>query len=327
MSMETTILTRLSAAFLLFAAVTVPLRADAGPGHSKMHPKGEDAGAPQAQDAKEMSMQDMVKNAPELHVLHMAGEQSMRAQRISMYALLVALHIEPKENLARLREVRETFERIRIGLRAGDDHLGLPATTESAILVHLDNVDGVWAQLDPLVKDVLASGKARKDQIEAFATLIPRLNASLEKMIASYEYYSYEGRRFSVLLSTFSVAESQQRRIPQMASALLLSAYGHEVEKNKKELKATYQEFERALKGLIEGDPELKTLAAPTEEIRMGYHAVEQLWQEFQPLLAKDFGSADDNREAVAQLAQRVLPLTEKFHEAFDATVNLYHAL
>ncbi len=318
---------RLFAAFLVFAVATVPLRAVADAGHSKMHPGPKQGAAVEKRNAKEMKMQEMVQKAPRLHILHLAGEQSMYAQQMSMYALLAALRVEPRENLARLRAVRDTFERVRIGLRAGDDGLGLPATTESGILVHLDSVDGLWSQLDPVVEEVLESGKVREDQIESFATLIPQLHEALDKIIASYEYYAYGGRRFSILLSTIAVAEGQQTRIPKMTTEFLFSAYGHEVAKNKRKLSDTYTEFDRALKGLMEGDPDLRVLAAPTEEIKVGYQTVQQLWQRFQPLMNGDLGSGKGDRQAIAQLAQRVLPLADEFHEVFHETLNLYHDL
>jgi hypothetical protein len=121
---------------------------------------------------------------------------------------------------------------------------------------------GFWSWLDAIVKDVLGSGKVRKDHVKAFAALMPRLPAALAKMTGSDEYYAFRGRRFSVRLSTFAVVESQQTRIPKMTTALMFSGFSHELERYKKQPTATYAEFDCALKGLMLGDPELRVLAA-----------------------------------------------------------------
>ena len=302
---------------LVMAALPVPAVADAGHGQKDMK---------QAKSDSEM-MKTMMRDAPMLHILHLAGEESVLAQQMTMYALLIAFGVDRQDNLTRLRAARETFERVRVGLRVGDEALGLPETTRPEILVSLAKLDGVWPRFDAVVRGILKSGDVQADQVAALAALNPKLIDALDEMVSAYEYYAYGGQYFSVLLTTIALAESQQMLIPKMATEYLLSAYGHEAAKNRAGLAKTHSEFARALKGLMEGDPELRVLPAPTPEIEIGYIAIQKLWAEFQPLMQRAAELGQGDRESAARVADRVLPMTERFHEVFHETVSLYHQL
>ena len=100
-------------------------------------------------------------------------------------------------------------------------------------------------------------------------------------------------------------------------------AYGYEVEKNRRHLQETVQQFDRTLRGLIDGNIELLLLPAPTPEIRGQLRKVERLWDEFQPLMLTAFETDKIGTELITQVAQENMSLLREM----NAVVDMYAAL
>ncbi len=81
--------------------------------------------------------------------INLSGKQRMLTQKMSKEFLLVAYDHEKSENKLNLLETFTLFERTLQGLKVGDNTLGLPATTDTAILNQLDKVSGLWDKAKP----------------------------------------------------------------------------------------------------------------------------------------------------------------------------------
>jgi len=81
-------------------------------------------------------------------VINLSGKQRMLTQKMSKEVLLVALDVNKDENLTNLRATRDLFDKTLVGLRDGDEELGLPHTKKPKILKALKKVEDLWEEFD-----------------------------------------------------------------------------------------------------------------------------------------------------------------------------------
>jgi hypothetical protein len=293
----------------------------AAAGHNQ--PKKEAEPAVEAGDHGAAPEMHGLGEAAQLHIVHMAGRSRSMTQHIVMEFLLAAVGVHTAEKLRDLEEAREHCRRIIAGLRKGDERLALPGTKNPEILDDLSKVDTLWARFESAVGDSIAAGEVSADQVRAVADLSGPLAVALGGMVDAFEYYAYGGRTFSVLGRTVAAVERQNARVHQMAKEYLLIAYGHEVERNKIRLSESAAMFERTLKGLVSGDPELRLLPAPSAELQVQYKVVRNIWGEFLPLIK----AAAKDGHAEPEIADGVAHKAANLAAAVGEAAELYHQL
>ncbi len=274
--------------------------------------------------AKSPAMAGMQHAASTVHIMHMVGELDVMANEMIIHSLFVALALAPKENLQELQQARDQFNRVAAALRAGDDALALPATTDENILRKLDEVDRAWADFEPGIASILRSGAVSSEQVTFISRSSRRLLAAVAATVDAYEYYAFGGRAFSALTGTVKVAEQQQGLLKKMIVEYLLIAYGYRPETNRLRLDGSQQTFDRVLKGLSQGDSEIRVLPPPSSAIEKQYRVVQQMWQDLRPRLNTSGNVAGRaSSEEVQDVAFRGLYLAD----AMSEVVRMYHEL
>jgi hypothetical protein len=253
----------------------------------------------------------------------MAGETRVMAQNMVMEVLLAALGSETERRLQELKDVRARCAAILRSLRHGDESLALAATTNPKVLENLDKVDYFWTKFDAVIQASTDVGLVTAEQVRTVATVSQPLVNAMDKMVASYEYFAYGGRTFSVLSRTVSAAEAQGALVHRMTREYLLVVYGHEVGRNRIRLAESTALFDRTLKGLISGDTELQVLPAPSQALKEQFKAVRSVWDEYLPLVTGATGSAGANPEKLERVARQGRRLAAEV----SAAVELYHKL
>ena len=119
--------------------------------------------------------------------LNLSGKQRMLTQKMSKEFLLIAYGHDVDNNKLNLLETFTLFERTLGGLKDGDDTLGLPATSDTAIRAQLDVVKGLWDDAKPVFEAASASGSASADQISTVAKANLPLLKEMNKAVGMYE--------------------------------------------------------------------------------------------------------------------------------------------
>jgi len=132
--------------------------------------------------AKEVGMKSGV-------VINLAGKQRMLTQKMSKEMLLVALKHDTQENRDNLKRTASLFDRTLKGLRDGDTDMGLPPTSDDAIVSQLDKIRGLWAEFKPLVDGVtdIDAGDVAASDIEKMAKLNLPLLVEMNRAVKMYE--------------------------------------------------------------------------------------------------------------------------------------------
>ncbi len=242
-------------------------------------------------------------------VINLAGKQRMLTQKMSKEILLIAKGIDAAGNEKRLRDTAALFDKTLKGLIHGDASLGLPATTDAAILAQLDKVARLWAGFQPNVEAAL-NGRIDRQVLKNVAAgnlpLLKNMNAAVQM------YARMSGSTLDpAMAKTINLAGKQRMLTQKMTKELLLIANGIDVEANRANLKSTVDLFERTLKGLRDGDAALGLPGTRDPAIRAQLDVVRKLWAEYKPVL----DAVDTSPRGLALAARLNLPLLKEMNK------------
>ena len=243
-------------------------------------------------------------------VINLAGKQRMLTQKMSKEILLIAKGIDVDANRANLKKTADLFDKTLKGLVDGDASLGLPKTTDAAILAQLGKVSELWAAFKPNV-DAAIAGAPGKAVLEKVAAQNLPLLKNMNKAVQMYAKMS--GSNLDpAMATTINLAGKQRMLTQKMTKELLLIANGIDVDANKANLRKTVGLFERTLKGLFDGDADLGLPGTKNAAIRAQLEVVQGLWNEYKPVLDK----ADTSAAGLAKAAKLNIPLLKEMNKA-----------
>jgi nitrate/nitrite-specific signal transduction histidine kinase len=249
-------------------------------------------------------------------VINLAGKQRMLTQKMSKEILLVAKGIEADANKANLEKTAALFDKTLNGLINGDKGLGLPKTEDPAILAQLEKVKALWQGFKKNVDAVLGGdtdSKVLEDVAKQNVPLLKEMNKAVQM------YAKAGGSELSPeMATTINLAGKQRMLTQKMTKELLLVANGIDPDTNKTALKKTVALFDRTLKGLLEGDPDLDLSGTQDPAIRKQLGVVQGLWAEYKPVL----DAVDVSDAGLAKAARLNLPLLKEMNKA----VKMYEA-
>ena len=243
-------------------------------------------------------------------VINLAGKQRMLTQKMSKEVLLIAKGVDADANKASLQKTASLFDKTLKGLVDGDADLGLPKTTDAAILTQLGVISGLWAEFKPGV-DAAAGGTTDKSVLEKVAAQNLPLLKNMNKAVQMYAKMSGSDLD-PAMATTINLAGKQRMLTQKMTKELLLVANGIDADANGANLQKTAGLFERTLKGLFDGDAELGLPGTKDAGIRAQLETVKGLWADYKPVLDK----ADTSAEGLAKAAKLNLPLLKEMNKA-----------
>jgi len=233
-------------------------------------------------------------------VINLAGKQRMLTQKMSKEALFVAKGIDADANKANLAKTVALFDKTLKGLIGGDATLGLPKTTNEAILKQLEVVSGLWGPFKASIEKGDLAGISKQN--------IPLLK-NMNKAVQMYAKAS--GSKLDpAMAQTINLAGRQRMLTQKMTKELLLAANGIEAEANKANAKKTFTLFKTTLADL--------TAKAPNAEIKTQLGVVKTLMDTYQPII-----ESGDTSEAALKKAEA---LNMKLLKNSNKAVKMYEA-
>lgn len=245
------------------------------------------------------------------------GELPDQVQRISTAAMMMALGVDGAEHLGGIEKSRDFFLRVLKILNEGDAQHGIPPATAPKVLEALNKLEGLWLSYDAMIGKGLEAGGFGTEDLLVIARLAAPLSAATNDVADAYGEVHSKVMLRSILVPVTEESERQSVRIQEMFRDYLLIAYGHEVDKRRQSLAASIADFERVLTGLIQGDPELRLLAAVNAEIGGQLRQVQRVWKGLRPHMTAAVGGEVD-RAKLLRVAGLVDELYHEMHEVAD---------
>ena len=256
--------------------------------------------------------------------VNMAGQQRTLAQQIGKEAILVAMGINKETNLERLQSSHAMFRRISKGLREGDAELGLKPLADPELIRHVDRVDQIWSSVEQLLAKGVVGDEMTAEEVVAVAEMTEPLYSVVDELVKALRLEAQKGMIvFSINLLAIDYSTRQSMLSQKLAKEFLLVAYGHSVEKNRKALARSSSHFDRVLKGLLDGDLQLRLRQAPTPAIRIELQKALQIWTDFVPIVE---GVANGEQVDDGQLGQ-ISDLNLTLLQTIDSATELFEAL
>ncbi len=258
------------------------------------------------------------------HAVNMAGQQRTLAQQIGKEAILVAMGIDKATNLKRLQASHAMFQRISKGLRNGDDELRLKPLSDPELIRHVDRVEQIWASVAQLLARGVAGDEMSAEEVVAVAEMTEPLYSVVDELVKALRQEAQKGMIvFSINLLAIDYSTRQSMLSQKLAKEFLLVAYGHSVEKNRKALARSSSHFDRVLKGLLDGDLQLRLRQAPTPAIRIELQKAMKIWTNVVPIVEGVANGQDVNDGQLGQISDLNLSLLQ----TIDSATELFEAL
>lgn len=240
--------------------------------------------------------------------INLAGKQRMLSQKMTKEAFLVKAGIDKAENLKKLQNSRDLFHKTLNGLMKGDSDLKLKACKDSKVQNQLKIVKKLWKSFDLNVQKVL-SAKATKDTYEQLQlrnlTLLKEMNSAV------YMYVQQSKDGVSKRAQAINLSGKERMLTQKMAKDLLLISQKFNVEKNSKDLKKTWQLFERILVGLQKGDKSLNLEGTKLPKIKKQLKVGAKLWSEIKPTFKKSIKDKRVLKSTISKLDMLLIEMNK----------------
>ena len=185
-------------------------------------------------------------------IINLSGKQRMLTQKMSKELLLIAASSEIRQLNTQdiygdLLESSELFEQTLIGLRDGDDELGLRPAKSDAIKAKIDKTMAMWKQFKPNI-DLVLTTTDTKNYIEVASQSLPLLSEMNNTVqLIEKDAISESGQIDGIIIN---YAGRERMLIQKMAKEALLVYLKSE---NRNALFRSMWMFEETLMALING--------------------------------------------------------------------------
>lgn len=219
--------------------------------------------------------------------------------------------------IADLEVQRQGFSELLQSLHALDQAPESRSSSNPEIARLLAAVDEAWPALESKISDAISWGHMTHYEVLQFDTAARDLDRILANLQLTYRQAAADFGVHSVVLNAIAVAEEQRILSEEISRTFFMLAYGVNAPQNRERLAAAIEQFDRDLRGLVEGNPEIGLIPAPTAGIRADLDAARNVWTSLRGSLAiESVGTAAD-AAAIAQVSE----LSDRLYEHLDAAV------
>ncbi len=119
--------------------------------------------------------------------VNLAGRQRMLSQKMTKEFLLIALGVDDTGNRSKLSATYQLFDKTHLGLKSGDEELGLVKSDNPKIAGFLSKVDRVWQHFLPRMESVSQGSKPLQEDLNIVANYNLQLLINCNEAVKLYE--------------------------------------------------------------------------------------------------------------------------------------------
>lgn len=226
-------------------------------------------------------------------------------------------------SIADLEVQRREFTELLRSLHRQDQSPDSRSSSNPEIARLLTAADEAWPALDSRIGDAISWGHMTHYEVLQFDSAARELDHVLANLQLTYRQAAADFGVHSVILNAIAVAEEQRVLSQEISKTFFMLSYGVNVPQNRERLAAAIEQFDRDMRGLVEGNPEVGLIPAPTASIRIDLIAAQTIWGRLKGSLGVESVGTTVDASAIAEVSE----LSDRLYEHLDAAVGGFKSL
>ncbi len=252
--------------------------------------------------------------------INLAGKQRMLIQKMTKEALLIHIGLDKEKSIENLKESSSLFDKTLKGLINGDKSLSLVKIENKDISKQLDVVNRLWRPFYREIKKIL-SNRADESSYEFLEKNNMSLLKEMNRAVELYSSLDREDGKFK-LANDINLAGKERMLTQRMAKDILAIKNNLNVQKYIKDFKESRSLFSKILKGLQNGDKDLKLVGTDIPNIVNQLKIVDKSWKDMQPILDNALKGKDI--EKAIEMLDNLLIEMNRCVTLYTKSVNRY---
>jgi len=251
--------------------------------------------------------------------IDLAGKQRMLTQKMSKEAMLIKIGIDVDGSVSKLKKSSALFDKTLKGLMNGDKELGLVATDNKEIQAKLKEVEKLWIPFYKKIKDIYSFNDITDDTFKYIEENNLKLLKSMNEAVGMYAKLGDSGTSKLKMANDINLAGKQRMLTQKIGKDLLFYQSDLNAKKALTSLKEAISLFDKTMKGLKNGDKELKLNGTNLPKILKQLDVADKKWQECKPLIKKAIKNISDQA-----LTTKTIACLDESKNEMNKAVGLY---
>ena len=252
--------------------------------------------------------------------INLSGKQRMLIQKMTKEALLIHIGLDKEKSIENLKESSSLFDKTLQGLINGDKSLSLVKIENKDISKQLDVVNRLWKPFYREIKKIL-SNRADESSYEFLEKNNMSLLKEMNRAVELYSSLNREESKFK-LANDINLAGKERMLTQRMAKDILAIKNNLNIQKYIKDFKESRSLFSKILKGLQNGDKDLKLVGTDIPNIVNQLKIVDKSWKDMQPILDNALKGKDI--EKAIEMLDNLLIEMNRCVTLYTKSVNRY---
>jgi len=258
------------------------------------------------------------------HTLYMISEQRALTQKMAKEALLVALGVNVSENRAYLKHSAKRYDRILKALLNGDKELRISPAKNPEIRKFIRELQKEWIKFYAHLKAFYEKENFGKKDLLYVVNKNEDLLRDTNRLFLMYKMEdSFDNKLTESMMNALDFAGRESMLSQKIVKEKLLILSGIDVEENKNKLRGSFILFDRALRGLIDGNEKRGLSPTAVSYIKRELLKIQSIWFNIIPVIFKE----DMRKEDLDKLISLNIPLlkgSNKVLKMYEDLADLY---
>ncbi len=258
------------------------------------------------------------------HMLYMIGKERALTQKMAKEALLIALGVDVEKNREYLKESANLYERILNAVLKGDRELKINASKNKEIISFTKKLQKEWKKFKSHLKPFYEKNSVKKEDLLYIVNKNEDLLRDTNRLFLMYKKEdNFDNKLTDSMMNALDFAGRESMLSQKIVKEKLLVLAGIDKERNIVKLRGSFLLFDKALRGLLDGNEKRGISPAAVSHIRAELLEMKSIWDSMIPVIFK----TELNREDLKKLVTLNLPLLDKSNKVvrmYEDLADLY---
>ncbi len=258
------------------------------------------------------------------HMLYMMGKARALTQKMAKEAILVTLGIDEDENRANLKKSAKLYDRILRAVLNGDKELKITPSKNSEIISFTKDLISKWREFNSHLKPFYEGGEITKEDFFYIVNENEDLLRDTNRLFLMYKKEDdFENKLTDSMANALDFAGRESMLSQKIVKEKLLILLGINVEENIVKIRGSFLLFDKALRGLLNGNQKRGVSAEAVSHIRKELIGIKSIWDSMIPVIFKPKLNGEDLRKLIT-LNIPLLKKSNKVVRMYEDLADLY---